>query len=461
MKKLLSLVLIFSMMLIALSSCGKKKEEVKEETTTKIETTAAETETTAKKVELSRTLNPDIRVEAKETDKKTSYSVVEFGNYDMEVGYSGPIEWLIVDRTENSYLLVSRYILDCKNYNDSDKEVIWENSTLNNWLNNYFLNVAFSTDEKAYLNSVKEFGLSGNSFVTLLNVSSCEKYFGLEDVEKNNYKLSAKATNWAISNGEEVVKESNTDYYLCGSFHLTDNGTTDRKAAWVGQFGRLRREGQSVKLNDGDGVRPVIVVKKELFETEQDIVRVEETVVRNEEGEKVVETVTTIVSSGTVYSNAPRENYKSPSVQLSEANVVDTRYWEYGMTPITWVYVAPNTQIICNTSPNNSKNFAYKRGASSGSKGCYMTIFSRGEAFGSDFDGRLYSFEDYSKIQPETALFENKFSDLRYGDYSVMDLLSKKYKIEEVTDSVVTANGTYVNVVYVSELDQIIESMNE
>lgn len=39
--------------------------------------------------------------------------------------------------------LISKYVLDCQPYNDS-KDVIWENSTLHNWLNNEFYNEAFN-----------------------------------------------------------------------------------------------------------------------------------------------------------------------------------------------------------------------------------------------------------------------------------------------------------------------------
>lgn len=454
MKKLSYIIIVLSLCLFSLFSCAKK-ESVKE-TETIVATTKKAVETTTKQKETERELNPEIKVETKEVDEKTSYNVVEFGKYDMEVGYSGPIEWLVVDRNADSYLLVSRYILDCKNYNNSDKEVTWENATLNEWLNNYFLNSAFSSDEIAYMNYVKEFGLVGNAKVSLLNITACDKYFGREDVEKRNYKLSAKATTWAKTNWQETVEEKDSDYYDCGSFYLTDNGTTDRKAVWVGQYGHIYREGQAVKLEHGDGVRPVLVVKKELFETEQNIVR-EETVVSAKGGTD--ESKTTIVSSNAVYSNIAKEKHQSLAVPSSEKNVIDLSAWEYGKTPIEWIFVAPNTQIISNNSPNRSANFGYKLSASSGAKGCYMTIFSRGESHGADWDGRFYCFEDYKKTAPEDMKFDTKFADLKYGDYKIKELLSKRYKIEEVSDGVIKANGTYVNVIYVSELDDIIESM--
>ncbi|MBR3288647.1 MAG: hypothetical protein IKI71_02650 [Lachnospiraceae bacterium] len=454
MKRRIYLIVAVLICIVNLFSCGKK-ESVKETQVT-TETTKVAVETTTKQKEIEKELNPEIKVATKEVDKKTSYNVVEFGKYDMEVGYSGPIEWLVVDRNADSYLLVSRYILDCKNYNNSDKEVTWDDATLNEWLNNYFLNSAFSSDEIAYMNYVKEFGLAGNAKVSLLNIAACDKYFGREDVEKRNYKLSAKATTWAKTNWQETVEAENSEYYDCGSFYLTDNGTTDRKAVWVGQYGHIYREGQAVKLEHGDGVRPVLVVKKELFETEQNIVR-EETSVSTKGGAD--ETKTTIISSNAAYTNIAKEKHQSLAVPSSEKNVIDLSGWEYGRTPITWIYVAPNTQIISNNSPNRSANFGYKLSASSGEKGCYMTIFSKGESHGADWDGRFYCFEDYKKTEPEDMMFDTKFEDLKYGEYNIKELLSKRYKIEEVSDGVIKANGTYVNVIYVSELDDIIESM--
>ena len=139
MRKKSIICLLVSIVILCMFSCAKKEEAVTIETTTtkKVE----ETLSTIKQT-IARALNEDIRVDIFEQDKKTSYNVVKFGKYDTEIGRSGDIEWLVVDGNDNSYLLVSRYIIDCKNYNDTDIEVLWNNSTLNSWLNNYFLNSA-------------------------------------------------------------------------------------------------------------------------------------------------------------------------------------------------------------------------------------------------------------------------------------------------------------------------------
>ena len=474
MRKKSIICLVVSIVVLCMFSCAKKEDAVTIETTTtkKVEETLSTIKQTT-----ARALNEDIRVDIFEQDKKTSYNVVKFGKYDTEIGRSGDIEWLVVDGNDNSYLLVSRYIIDCKNYNDTDIEVLWNNSTLNSWLNNYFLNSAFSSDEIAYMNSVNEFGLLGREKVGLLNIASCQKYFGREDVNKRNYRLSAEATNFAISNWLETLDNKNSEYYRCGSFYLTDNGTTDRKAAWVGQYGHIYIDGQAVKLEHGDGVRPVIVVKKELFGENKTIVEsTSETAISSDaKTESIDESISESETTGETtsneivnkqalinnnpYSNISKEKHVSELVPHTKANAVDLYGWEYGRTPITWVYVAPNTQIISNNSPNMSRAFSYKAGASSGSKGCYMSIFSKGECLGTDWDGRLYTVEDYKKSEPENLDFEPIFDKLAYGEHNVKELLSKRYTLEDVTSGLIKANGEYVNVIYVSELDEIIASM--
>lgn len=471
MKKIVNYLLITAIFTMCLISCGKQSETTKQSEST---ITMSKEKSSIKKETEEAPLNKSIRVSIFEKDKKTSYNVIKFGKYDMSVGTSGDIEWLVVDGNDTSYLLVSKYILDCKNFNDSDKEVLWNNSTLNEWLNNYFINRSFSTDEIAYMNPVNEFGLIGKEKVGILSIASCEKYFGREDVNKRNYRLSALVTSFAKSNWAEYIDNSNSEYHNCGSFYLSDNGTTDRKAAYVNPYGHIRIDGQAVKLVHGDGVRPVIVVKRELFGQEK-VVSSSETNAKDSSELKVDldEESTTleteeIVSKKALISNNPYSNYSTSkyytsSLPVSKAKDVNLNngVWQYGRTPITWVFVKPNTQIISNNSPNMSKAFSYKVGASSGPKGCYMSIFSKGESFGDDWDGRLYTVEDYTKTPPERLDFDPIFDTLKYGDYNIKELLEKRYKIEEVNEGLVKANDVYVNIIYVSELDEIIEAMGE
>ena len=81
---------------------------------------------------------------------------VIFGSYpqsDVSGNTKEPIEWIVLDRQGNKTLLLSKYILDCKCYNDVEKDITWENCTLRYWLNNTFYNTVFSSSEKSYIDN--------------------------------------------------------------------------------------------------------------------------------------------------------------------------------------------------------------------------------------------------------------------------------------------------------------------
>ena len=186
--------------------------------------------------------------------------------------------------------------------------------------------------------------------------------------------------------------------------------------------------------------------KKSIVETTEEITTEEET--------------TEIVKDMDLeYDNTAREKHMSSNVPSKEKNVVDIKVWEYGMTPLEWIYVKPNTQIICNNTPNNSVNFSYKKQASSGSKGCFMPVFIKCDVVGDDYDGRMYSMYDYTKYEPQDMLWSDTetFEALVYKDYQVKELLAKKYDVERVTRNLIKVKDTFVNVVYVDELDEIID----
>lgn len=473
MKKNVKLSLILISALI-LASCAKPID-IYEDETTKRETTVKPTETTKRETAAPTTeINEETtiakieKIKSFETDKKSGYKVVKFGEYETSIGTTEPMEWLILDKDLSSYLLMNRYVIDCKNYNEEDTNVRFKDSTLNSWLNNEFLNKAFTTSEQSYLSKVNQFGLSGGGVISIPDYSLCKNYFGEEDENKYNYRLSAKATDWAKSNYAETIDAKNTDYYNCTSFFLSDNGNKGANTAmWVGAFGHIYEDGQSVKLNHGDGVRPVLVVKKALFEDEEEIVKPEETTVGNEEesinNDNAVNT--TIDKSQNIYKNTTKMKYKSSTAPtISDGSAIDINTkgrWEYGRTPLEWIYVAANYQIICNNRPNSSTHFSYKAQASTGELGCYIPIFTNSESHGADYEGRFYSIEDYTKYPPEEMRFNNKFENLLYGDYKLIDLLKEKYEIGKISNGIWAANGEYINVVYVSELEEIIQNMNK
>lgn len=84
---------------------------------------------------------------------------VQFGTFEQDgIFYNGaePIEWIILEITEDDMLLVSRYGLDTKPFFLSDfRGFGWEDSFVRTWLNNGFYQGAFTDDEKNQIDVVQ------------------------------------------------------------------------------------------------------------------------------------------------------------------------------------------------------------------------------------------------------------------------------------------------------------------
>ena len=119
------------------------------------------------------------------------------GSYEQDNDLTNgpePIEWIVLDKDEVNLLLVSRYALDCQQYNKDNKGVIWTNSTLYNWLNgtdaDSFVNRAFSNFEQKML-----YEKGNNGKVFLLSMEECENYYKTIDERK------CEPTAYAVTQG--------------------------------------------------------------------------------------------------------------------------------------------------------------------------------------------------------------------------------------------------------------------
>ena len=82
---------------------------------------------------------------------KTNPKVYEFGNYWQTYeldGEKSPVEWIILDETEDAYLLITRYSVDANIFGPNDVFTTWETSAMRSFLNSYFYDECFSEEEK-------------------------------------------------------------------------------------------------------------------------------------------------------------------------------------------------------------------------------------------------------------------------------------------------------------------------
>ena len=87
-------------------------------------------------------------------EKKTveAGDVITFGHYPQTAAGTDqtPIEWIVLDVQDGKALVISKYILDYQPYHAdmTDKQATWETCTLRAWLNDEFLNTAFTPEEQ-------------------------------------------------------------------------------------------------------------------------------------------------------------------------------------------------------------------------------------------------------------------------------------------------------------------------
>lgn len=198
---------------------------------------------------------------SQEEDKDTEYKIgetIEFGNYPQEEdGTEKPIEWIVMKNEGNQVLLLSKYVLDAKPYNEEWEDVTWETSDIRKWLNNEFYTTAFNKAEKAKIQTSliknednSEYGTSGGNDtedkVFLLSQKEAKTLFS------NREERIAKATGYAHQkSGLSVVEKKESLWWL------RSPGSSSYYAAEVNDNGWVNSGGYYVH-DDDDGVRPAL-----------------------------------------------------------------------------------------------------------------------------------------------------------------------------------------------------------
>ncbi len=134
---------------------------------------------------------------------------IKFGAYEQDNNTANgkeDIEWLVLEVKDGKALVISKYALDCKPYNTSYTDVAWETCTLRKWLNNDFINAAFSAEEKAIIPTVTVSSDKNPEYSTNPGNATQDQVFLLSITEANKYFSSDSAgrcelTDFAVANG--------------------------------------------------------------------------------------------------------------------------------------------------------------------------------------------------------------------------------------------------------------------
>ena len=179
---------------------------------------------------------------------KNEEGYIVFGAYEQDGDESNgpePIEWEVLEENGNDTFLVSRYVLDCRPYNTVQTDVTWESCTLRGWLNNEFLNKAFTEREQEQIRITEVanpdnpyFGTPGGNSTSdrifLLSADEVISHYSFNSwYEESQYGYSQELiippTAYAKQQGvySYVIDEG----YYNGFEYVSDDGTT---GTWEG-----------------------------------------------------------------------------------------------------------------------------------------------------------------------------------------------------------------------------------
>ncbi len=131
---------------------------------------------------------------------------IAFGRYEQDNNTSNgaePIEWLVLDRDGDRALLLSQQVLDAQPFCESSAEAEWNTSDVRAWLNDAFLNAAFSAEAQEKLEEMYAGDDAvGTDRVFLLSSADEGRYF------QNDEARMAFPTAYALAQGAPVEAEN-------------------------------------------------------------------------------------------------------------------------------------------------------------------------------------------------------------------------------------------------------------
>lgn len=193
-----------------------------------------------------------------------------FGVYEQDNILSNgkeDIEWLVLEKEDDKIFVISKYALDCVQYNSVEENVTWETCTLRKWLNGKFIDNAFNLKEKALIQETNVSADKSPEYDTNPGNATKDKIFLLSINEVNKY----------FSSDDERMCAA-TDYAKVQGAYTADNNTVDDKGTcwwWLRSPGVRRNYAARILLNgsvdsygsnivsDSGGVRPVMWISLE------------------------------------------------------------------------------------------------------------------------------------------------------------------------------------------------------
>lgn len=181
--------------------------------------------------------------------------IINFGAYEQDnvkINGKEEIEWQVLDKKDNKLFLISTKALDCQQYNTSYTDVTWETCSLRFWLNDTFLNTAFSEKERSLIQTTTVSADKNPEYETNPGNETTDKVFLLSITEVEKYDIGkCIPTDYAVGNGAY-----GSSYRYCW-WWLRSPGDNQDRAALINHDGEVCFYGFAVDYNHAC-VRPAM-----------------------------------------------------------------------------------------------------------------------------------------------------------------------------------------------------------
>lgn len=216
-------------------------------------------------------------------DKKLKVGeIVEFGEYEQDGNTANgkePIKWRVVSAKNDRYFLISVNILDFQAWDDGsasgssgglehDSQLLYEDSSIRKWLNDYFDTEAFGEKERKYIIpvsfrndviTVDKNNQYGKDLAFLLNDSEISLFTALYKDAQISLRLLKDGT-YASVDLSGVKDYSETDWYGTWYIRNTDKYSKDPTVFYWDRDVSDGNYYTGVSPSEKNGIRPALYI---------------------------------------------------------------------------------------------------------------------------------------------------------------------------------------------------------
>ena len=169
--------------------------------------------------------------------------IIRFGIYPQTADCKvKPIDWIVLEHKDNKVLVISKYGLNAKKFDDESSD--WYKSNIRKWLNGPFADYAFKKDpnlRKSFIPNPET-----GDFVSLISYEESKKYFKNDDericaptdyVFKDWPDAQCSSCTWwlrtRVTNYEGMVRLVASDGSLMCESQISDSDRVVRPIIWL------------------------------------------------------------------------------------------------------------------------------------------------------------------------------------------------------------------------------------